>query len=158
MTETEFEDAFATLGASLLRYCAFRTGSHADGEDLAEETLARLFARLDRVDCTICDRWAFRVAHNLCTDHLRRARRRVLVADVPERETRDGRAWLDPDVEQALRKLSASDQRVVFLRAIEDLPFDRIAELDGRKTATVRMRYHRAMKTLRQGLTEASAQ
>ncbi len=158
MTNEEFEGVFSRLGPPLVRYCAFRTGSHADGEDLAEETLTRLFARLDRVDCEICDRWAFRVAHNLCTDHLRRTRRRVLVADAPDQETRDGRAWLEPDVEQALRKLSASDQRVVFLRAIEDLPFDRIAKLDGRKTATVRMRYHRAMKTLRQRLTEASAQ
>ena len=60
------------LRPELHRYCARLMGSVIDGEDVVQDTFARAFVALDKLDETTPLRaWLFRIAHNRALDLLR---------------------------------------------------------------------------------------
>lgn len=84
---------WATLAADQPRLARFATrvlGDAAEGEDLAQEALLRLWQRRDRADALPRDpsarrAWLYKTVHRLCLDRLRRGRvRRWLGLDWAE--------------------------------------------------------------------------
>jgi DNA-directed RNA polymerase specialized sigma24 family protein len=65
------------------------TGSIADGEDIAQDTLARASYELPELnELSAMRSWLFRIAHNRALDYLRRYERRMgepleVAADIP---------------------------------------------------------------------------
>ena len=157
MTEDEFLAIYSEEAPLVFRFCAFRTGSAQDAEDLCAETFARLLARGAAVGADRRVAWLHTVARNLCTDWLRRRPSVVLdeTIDPPARDVEP--VWLDSTLRSALGQLSAEQQQVLFLRAIEGLPFERIALMTKTREPATRMRYGRALESLRRRLTEAQA-
>src|SRR5882672_1240881 len=90
------ERAFAQLGARwqgpIQRLCTRMTGDPHCGEDLAQETFVRMFARRKEYQPTArFSTWLWRIALNLSYDELRRRRRREQWAlDDPGAETPSG--------------------------------------------------------------------
>ncbi|MGZ8585037.1 MAG: RNA polymerase sigma factor [Actinomycetota bacterium] len=145
-----FSDFFAERYRRLARACLLLTGNAAEGEDLAQEAMARVLERWDRVS-TMDDPegYLFRTALNLHRNSVRRlamaARRQV------HRETHD--------------ETDAADRRVDLLRAIRSLPraqrealvlvewlgytAEEAGLLLGIESASVRGRLHRARASLR---------
>jgi RNA polymerase sigma factor (sigma-70 family) len=150
-----FGEFFAEHYRSLARACLLLTGSAAEGEDLAQEAMARVLERWDRV--SRMDRpegYLFRTALNLHRNAVRRlamaARRQVHREAAPE-------TTADPD---------APDRRLDLLRAIRSLPraqrealvlvewlgysAEEAGGLLGIESASVRGRLHRAREALRE--------
>ncbi|MGH2637447.1 MAG: sigma factor, partial [Actinomycetota bacterium] len=103
----EFSDFFAERYGRLARACLLLTGSAAEGEDLAQEAMARVLERWDRVSALEDpEGYLYRTAMNLHRNAVRRmtlaARRQV------RRESFD-----DPD---------AAERRLDLLHAIRSLP------------------------------------
>lgn len=141
-TATEaFAAAAETHRRELEVYCYRMTGSFSEAEDLVQETFERAWRARERYDASSSVRaWLYKIATNLCIDHLRRrGRRRVLPFDVmdPIRDPADvpvppgGHHWLEPFPDRLLSgQGSDPDEEVVhretlelaFLAAVQHLP------------------------------------
>ena len=138
-------EAFASAAQSHRRelevYCYRMTGSFSEAEDLVQETFERAWRARDRYDPSSSMRaWLYKIAANLCIDHLRRVgRRRVLPFDVldPIRGPGDvplptgEHHWLEPFPDSLLAGQEGDpDEQVVhretielaFLAAVQHLP------------------------------------
>ena len=173
------ERAFAQLVSRwqgpLQRLCTRMTGDPHCGEDLTQETFARVFARRKEYQPTAkFSTWLWRIALNLSYDELRRRRRREQWAqDDTEAERLSGleaAAASDaaPDhsllarergelVRQALARLPEAHRTVLVLRHYEDLKFREIAAVLELPEGTVKSRMAEALTQMGRLLQTALA-
>lgn len=127
-------EAFASAAEGHRRelevYCYRMTGSFSEAEDLVQETFERAWRAKDRFDASSPMRpWLYKIATNLCIDHLRRTgRRRVLPFDVMDPIRAPGDVfiptgeyhWLEPFPDRLLAgQGSGPDEEVVHRETIE---------------------------------------
>ena len=147
-----FEDFFASQYERLFRAMWLLTGSKAEGEDLAQEAMARVFERWSKVRSADSPAsYVYRVAFNL--NH-RRLRRRRLQAE-KERATYSSPASASEariEILDAIGRLPRAQREALVL--IEWLGFspEEAGKTLGIAPASVRTRMHRARATLRSEL------
>jgi RNA polymerase sigma-70 factor (ECF subfamily) len=132
---------------------------HDTALDIVQDAFVRAYDRLD--DCR--DRrhfraWLFRIARNLCLDHVKNIRRSTVpLSTLPEADTiPDGRV-ADADLEftmrAALDRLPDSLREAFLLKHDAGYTYDEVAEITQASPSAVKMRVHRARESLRQFLT-----
>lgn len=138
------------------RYLRGRGLSHAEAEDLAQETLLATYRNLDGIESGSLHEWVRAVARNKHVDHIRRERRCVPVADVPESPDPNSDpltsalAAADHDTMiRQLAQLSSADMRLITLKYLDDYSVDEVAAILGRPVNTVKVGLFRARKRLR---------
>jgi RNA polymerase sigma factor (sigma-70 family) len=143
--ETEYPRLVGMLGL----YC----GNRAVGEELAQETLARVWRKWPKVHhLDRPESWAHRVAINLANSHFRR-----LAAERRANRFIDPRAGIvEPPpteevlaVREAVARLPRRQRAAVVLHYFLDLPLAEVAETIGTTTPGVKSLLHRALVTLR---------
>jgi RNA polymerase sigma-70 factor (ECF subfamily) len=150
------------------------THSHADAEDLVQETVLRAFRFFERFEHgTNVKAWLLRIQYNTFVNRYRRSTKEREIKDTMTREpsgedvvSRQAlRALTDPsgtmlrpliarELESALASLPEDHRMVVVLADIEELSYKEIAEVLGCPIGTVMSRLHRARRTLRGRLLE----
>lgn len=148
--QQRFDARFGDL-ASVAYRVAFRVlGSRPDAEDVAQEALARAFARWERVE-DHAEAWVARVATNLAIGHWRGRRR---TDAVHEGSTADGTALsLDRlQLTSMLRRLPRRQREVIAMRYLADLTEADVAAALGCSVGTVKQHGHRGLAALRQAL------
>jgi RNA polymerase sigma factor (sigma-70 family) len=133
---------------------------HDTALDLVQDAFVRAYDRL--ADCR--DRvhfraWLFRIARNLCLDHLKNVRRSMLpLSAIDDSEAiEDERAdtsELDLTMRAALERLPATMREAFLLKHDAGYTYDEVAEMTDASPSAVKMRVHRARETLREFLTE----
>jgi RNA polymerase sigma-70 factor (ECF subfamily) len=133
---------------------------HDTALDLVQDAFVRAYDRL--ADCR--DRvhfraWLFRIARNLCLDHLKNVRRTTLplsaVAGAAAIEDeRAETSELDLTMRTALARLPASLREAFLLKHDAGYTYDEVAAMTDASPSAVKMRVHRARETLREFLTE----
>ncbi len=120
----------------------------AGRREIADEATAEAFTRLFDYREGVRDpaAWVFRTAFRLAAADLRRER--ATEHELPELALRAD-ASLPSDLTGALRRLSPDQRVAVFLRYYADLPVNEVARLCGSSSATIRVRLHRARRSLR---------
>lgn len=160
-------EAFALLverwETPIQNLCARMLGDAHRGEDLAQETFVRLFAKRKEYEARAkFSTFLWRVALNLCYDELRRrASRREFLLDAEERNDALERPddVLPPDVSlardeaaqrvrAALMRIAETYRTVIVLRHYEDLKFREIAEVLGIPEGTVKSRMAEGLSQL----------
>jgi RNA polymerase sigma-70 factor (ECF subfamily) len=137
------------------------TGDAQRGEDLAQETFARVFAkRKEWQPSGKFSTWLWRIALNLSYDELRRLKRRAESSLNDEGAEAFVEAFVAPDpapdkvlveqergemVRQALLRLSETYRTVLVMRHYEDLKFREIAEVLDIPEGTVKSRMAEAL-------------
>jgi RNA polymerase sigma-70 factor (ECF subfamily) len=161
------DDAFRALveryERKLVRVIARMVRDRELARDLAQETLWKVYCRLDRFDTARrFGPWLFRVGVNLTLDHLRRAAPAHAPLERPDEDDRreSGSAAVSPDprhrlelvqeVEHVLQRLPLDDRTVLVLRDLEGFSSAEVAAIVGRREATVRWRLARARTLFRQ--------
>jgi len=151
-----------------------RLGRHAVAEDLAQESLVRLWQALERGEAIRNRRaWLYRVAGNLAVDHARR--RLPLLAHAegvlgaledPRQEGEEScilactpagdfdRTELLAELPQAWKELPPEDQMVLWARYREDLDPGAMAAREGHRVSTIKGRLYRARRRLRERLLQ----
>ena len=141
-----FEQCVAAHRQRVLRTAYRLLGDLTDAQDAAQEVFLRLFKQLDRMEGDP-QAWLYRVAVNVCHDHLRRRK--------PAREATPEAAgdWPDPapgplrvlELEErkrllmeALAELPERERAAVVLRDIEGLATREVAQSMGVEEVTVR--------------------
>jgi RNA polymerase sigma-70 factor (ECF subfamily) len=144
----------------------FRLVGHRDAaEDLAQEVFIKAFRALNSYSfASPFGSWLSRVTVNHCYDFLRRQRavgirEEPLVQTVGGVETpREFPSTREPDperravmgdlVEKLLARAPAEDRTVMVLKEMEGLSVEEIGRVLGMRTATVKVRLHRARKRM----------
>ncbi len=153
--------------SKVFHYSWLMCGSPEDAEEVAQETLLKVFASIDQLrDPDRVRAWVFRIARNAC---LMQRRKSVFapaqelslddtstapeVTDAggpPDRTLLDGE--LKAVIDRVILELPPQYRAVVVLRDLEELSTEETAEILGIKPDAVKTRLHRARAAMRQTL------
>ncbi len=145
-----FDEAFPELAALAYRVAFRLLGDRAEAEDVAQEALARAYARWRRVRDHAAP-WVARVAANLALDQLRSKGRREQV-DLPPDPSSAGaeRAALDRmELARLLASLPKRQREVVVMRYLADRSEADTAQALGTSVGSVKRHAHRGIASLR---------
>lgn len=151
---TAFDALFRRHYESVRTLCARVTASPSAGDDLAQETFLRVLRHRAtfRGDARFTT-WIYRIARNLCLEHLARAARDQRIAERWKVEAPVSLAPDRPDelevLATALEALAPEQREVLVLCRYHDLPFTEVAEILGCTPGAARVRAHRALAALR---------
>jgi RNA polymerase sigma-70 factor (ECF subfamily) len=153
-------------------FCLRMIRSPAHAEDIAQEAFVRTLTRLDQYDPRYSfSAWLFKIAANLCIDHLRKAKRIAYSLD-EDAEDRDGfrrrePATAEPDPTQgviakermlllnaAVEALPEHYRVILLLRHQEELSYEEIARVLDLPIGTVKIRIHRAREQIKRRLDQ----
>src|SRR3974390_1701637 len=153
----------------LVRFLLYLIGRREYAEDLAQETWVRVLQRGSQYNGRQrFDTWVFSIARNLAIDYLRKKRKAVQTASLPN--DRDAMLLLPcsgPSPFEAaarsedairlagqLRILAPVDREALLLRVQEDLSLPEIAQVLGAPVTTVTSRIYRGLAALRSAFEE----
>jgi RNA polymerase sigma-70 factor (ECF subfamily) len=155
---------------SVYNLCRKMVRNPEEARDLAQESFVKTFASLDRYNPVYAfSSWLFKITSNLCIDHIRKQRMKLLSIHEPV-EGEEGpilRELADPgqtpdqvsegaELREAIR--AAIDQLphhyrvILILRHQEQLSYDEIAQSLAIPLGTVKARIHRAREGLKSQL------
>lgn len=166
--------AFAVLmrqnNRRLYRLARSIVRDESEAEDVVQETYVRALAHLDefRGEASLTT-WLARIAANEALGRMRRRRPTVDLAQAENVVALPGvSAMINPEnvaarreirhiIERAVDALPANFRTVFMLRAVEQMSIDETASLLGIPAETVKTRFHRANRQLRQALSDEFA-
>jgi RNA polymerase sigma-70 factor, ECF subfamily len=143
--ERVFQSHGAQVWRAVLAMSAGRT-------EVADEAAAEAFARLYAFRANVRDpvAWVFRTAFRVAAVEL--GRQRTIAPGPPRDPVSSERSTLSPELTSALMELSPDQRAAVFLHYVADLPVREVARLTDAPVATVKVRLHRARRSLRGAL------
>ncbi len=142
-------------------YLAWFTGDRTAADDLAGETFERALRLWHRFDPNrgSARTWLCQVARTVALDHFRSERRRTRREQLAAQHDRVEERFvegLSPDLETALRALSAGEREVVALRILLDLDAGAAASVLGISATNCTTRLNRALTKLEEALHVAA--
>jgi RNA polymerase sigma factor (sigma-70 family) len=145
-----FDDAFPELAAVGYRVAYRLLGDRTEAEDVAQEAVARAYARWRRVHDHAAP-WVARVAANLALDRLRAKgrRRQVELIDAASRGSAERAAVDRLELARLLESLPRRQREVVVMRYLADRSEADTAEALGTSVGSVKRHAHRGLATLR---------
>jgi RNA polymerase sigma-70 factor (ECF subfamily) len=156
--EAALEDLIGAYQDRVARFVVSRTGEIEQCEDLCQTIFVKMVLALPRLKTPATfESWLFRIAHNVCHDHLRRRRwrRRLFVplevghdavAAVANADQADGGFA----VHEAMSRLLPEQRRLVELSIEQPRSYDELAKLTALSVPSVKSRLFRARARLRQ--------
>lgn len=155
--EAAWEALVAGHREAVFRLAYLLLGSADDAEDIAQEAFIRSYRSLARFDTVRPFRpWVLRIAANLAKNRRRAVGRylgalRRAFAPEPESsaEAESTSAWEAHQLWQAVRRLKADDQEIIYLRYFLELSVMEAADALDVAPGTVKSRTHRALGHLR---------
>jgi len=142
-------------------YLSWFTGDRFVAEDLAAETFERALRLWSRFDPKrgSARTWLCQVARTVALDHFRSERRRTrreALAAPPERFEERLAEGLSPELESALRTLTAGEREVIVLRVVLELDAATAGRVLGISATNCTTRLSRALKKLEEALDVAA--
>ena len=156
-----FADAAESHLDDVYGYLSWFTSDRSAAEELTAETFERALRLWHRFDPQrgSARTWHCQVARTVALDHFRSEKRRVrreqLVAAADRFDQRFAEG-LSPDLESALRSLSAGEREVIALRVLLDFDAESAARMLGISTTNCTTRLNRALKKLEEALHVAA--
>ena len=144
------EVSFARLYPFLRRFAAVISPPEVDPDDVVQEALERCLRRLERGPVERVDRYLRRVVLNIELSRRRTSSRRRIVDPLlaAAAEARD----VYPSDLDPLRTMEPIDRAVLYLTAVEGMPFAEVAAVLHLPEASLRVRASRARRRLRTSL------
>jgi RNA polymerase sigma-70 factor (ECF subfamily) len=148
------------IGPSVMQFLRRRVADSNELDDAYQEVLMALFeARHTYEPGRPLEPWLFAIARNIAADHVRRRWSRAsweeLVDTLPERAEYDPPSSPPdppsnpPDLGEALAKLPRAQREAFAMLKLEGLSLEGAAERAGVSVGALKVRAHRAYKTLR---------
>ena len=127
----------------IFRYALSITKDPLLAEDILHDTFLKLLSGGIRCASGKEQAWLYRIARNLCYDHLRKAKREQSYMEIPSQL--DGRfEYID-----LISSLSPVEQEIVTLKIIGGLTHKEIGSVLGISSSATQKRYERAISKLR---------
>ncbi|GGF98051.1 ECF RNA polymerase sigma factor SigW [Paenibacillus albidus] len=147
-------------------YCFRLLNNKEEAEDALQDILVKAYQNIGNFQPQAnFTSWLYRVAYHHCLNQLRRQKfqnqlQRLLRQDVTAKSAEqivENRLFSGP-VASALEKLSMEERNLVILRIFEDKSFAEIGEILGKSTVTVRKRYERTRRKLKEAIERREKQ
>lgn len=155
----------------LLNAMTHHVGNATEAEDVVQEAFTNAFLKLDTFQHTSAFySWLYRIA---CNTAVSRTRKKKVTTSIDHTSDQTGDEPTDPGeppdahliqeenrklVWSALKTLSDERRHILFLREFENYEYEKIAEILGICTGTVRSRLNAARTELRRALEEMTSQ
>lgn len=150
-------DLMDVYGQGIWSYVFSITKDGTTTDDISQEVFIQAFQHLHRFrNESSVKTWLYAIAKNKCKDHFRSAFvRRVTISnriesppgesveDVVMQSMQRNAVW------EALLKLKQQYREVVILHTKEDMTFKEVGDVMGLSESTARVKYHRAVRQLR---------
>jgi RNA polymerase sigma-70 factor (ECF subfamily) len=162
-----FETFVSHFRSKIFHYSWLMCGRPEDAEEVAQETLLRVFESIDQLrDVERVRPWVFRIARNACLMQ----RRRSIFAPAHELSTEDLPPGTDPAsaeappdreflagelrnvLDRVIAELPSPYRAVAVLRDLEELSTEETAQILMIGTDVVKTRLHRARRAMREKL------
>jgi RNA polymerase sigma-70 factor, ECF subfamily len=158
---TTFAQAAESHLDDVYGYLTWFTGNSSVAEDLAGETFERALRLWHRFDPErgSARTWLCQLARTVALDHFRSERRRTRreeLAAAPEGFEEHLAEGLSPELEAALRRLTAGEREVIVLRVVLELDSAAAARVLGISATNCTTRLNRALKKLEETLDVAA--
>jgi|SRR5581483_298575 len=174
-TENAFTEFVAAYHSKLSRYSFLICGHREDAEEVAQETLLKVFESIDQLrDPARLKGWVFRIAKNECLMKRRKSmfapKAELSLDELRPKRNGDGEMTIEiadwsrlPDnllfdselhdaLIEGIRQLPEIYRTVLLLRDVEELTTEEAAEVLDISRDTVKTRLHRGRLALRQHL------
>jgi len=155
-----FQTLFDRYNAQIYYFLVRYTGRRELAQDLLQETFIRVWnsAHTFRAGSGRCRSWLYTIAVNLSKTELRKKRYHTHTVEVEKTslvslQRTDSEAEQNDErkqIREALIRLSPNLREVIVMRFYQQLKFREIAEILRLPEGTVKARYHRAVKQLRE--------
>lgn len=157
--DAAFAELFDRHHHRLHVYCLKFTGDAEQAEDLTQELWERVIRlRLSPQEIHTPLAFFFRIARNLCINHLKARRHTSSLDELPESEhpaeRESERSEMEDIVQAALAKLPFEYREVLLLNTYCGYRFEEIATMLGKSADSIWMRASRARAKLRKIVTE----
>ena len=146
---TEIEHLYERYAGDVRRFALYLCGDIAMADEITSDTFVRAWMAADRIRQPTVRGYLFTIARNAYTDLLRRAARHTqldenmpdtrISAQTQMEESAEVRAVL-----AALQQLPETDRTVLLMRALDEMPYEEIAETLGIPVVTAKVKVHRA--------------
>ena len=154
----------------VFNYCKRMIRDPGQAEDIAQEAFVRTMTRLDRYDERYTfSAWIFKIATNLCIDHLRKSKRiaysldedvggsdgsyrREMASGEPDPADRLQAAEQMRMLNEAVAELPEHYRAILLLRHQEEMSYEEIAQALDLPIGTVKIRIHRAREQVKRRL------
>ena len=152
MTEQEYMRRAEALKGKLYRTAALMLGSESAAVDAVDEAFYKGFRSYKKLrQPEFFDTWLTRILINVCNTELRRRKRELAVAELPETAQEEFDAL---PLKEALRRLPRDLREVVVLRYFTGLTLEETAQALDIPRGTVSTRQKKALTLLRLELTD----
>jgi len=128
----------------IFRYILSITKDPHLAEDILHDTFVKLLSGNVRIAPGKEQAWLYRVARNLCYDHLRKAKRELPQTTPPMQQAQQF-AYID-----LIASLSPMEQEIVTLKIVGGLTHKEIGTVLHMRAGAAQKRYERAIATLRE--------
>jgi len=157
-----FGELYDRFVERVYRYLYFRTGSHSEAEDLAEQVFLKAWEAIGRYrwQGRPFVAWLYRLAHNSHIDHVRTLRpttslnndERPIELASPAAAVELSRALDAELLSNALGELTIDQQQVIVMKFIDGLDNGQIAQSMDKREGAIRALQMRALMSLRRVL------
>ncbi len=139
-----FEQLVQRYDRAILRLTVHLTGSEDDGQDIYQEALLRAYIHLARFrfECSFYT-WIYRIATNLCLDHLRRRRSRGHELIVTYSQDGQEQKLLDTIPDQSI---AASPERNLTRRVVREHIVRALSTLSPRERMIFELKHYHGMQ------------
>jgi RNA polymerase sigma-70 factor, ECF subfamily len=155
-----FEKVYDTYVKQIFRFIYLRTNNTQISEDINSETFLRFWKTIERGKIINNERaFLYAIARRIIIDYYRSKKYKVEVhvEEIPEERQYPNdemveKLYLDQQINQIytqLKKIKKEYQEIIILRFVEDLEYDEIAEILGKKDTNIRVLVHRAIDKLK---------
>ncbi len=152
-----FVDIYDIYFDKINRYLRYRVRDTWDADDLTAQVFTKAFEKFHQ--CRNPEKvgaWIFRIAHTTYVDYLRKRKEHLPLDDylvkASELEQPEESALADEEIlelKKCMEQLSQEQRDVILLRYFGDLKYQQIAQVLGKKDATVKTMGYRALQKLR---------
>ncbi|HRP02575.1 MAG TPA: RNA polymerase sigma factor [Candidatus Kapabacteria bacterium] len=146
-----FKILYEAYAQKVYRYCLRMVGDQDLANDCFQEIFIKIYEKRETFKGVSFGAWLFRIAHNICINHIRSKRITEEIEDNHIYTDKDavGDFGLKREIQKAIQKLPAALQEAIVLREYNDLSYNEIAEVLGIEVSLAKIRVFRARTQLK---------
>lgn len=146
MTEKEYNNCVNLFADNVYRFILKNLGHPENAKDVVQSTFEKLWINRDKVENERSKSYLFTVAYNQMIDHIRKNKRVVLTEEFKEdkRISIQHHNHTKKILDEALKKLSATQRSLVLLKDYEGYSYEEIGGITGLSASQVKVYLHRA--------------